>query len=251
MSAVYSGAIKKFLEKVVNQFIVTTDINDLQDETVAIQETLGKNVAGSSTNINARFNDIISTQATATSITVTSSLIIQRNSDDNIRQVGFGLLGKGTSQIVDNELTSTFDFSGTSFSVITGFSTTISMATTTNQALVLSVIGSSGPTGLHNAHFKLLRGDTDINVGNAAGSRARVSCSTHTQEAGTSGAASGVGCAPLAFLDSPGTNGNVTYSIKGAGEGAGNWTINKPGSDTDGADFPRCASSMIIMEIDI
>jgi hypothetical protein len=145
-------------------------------------------------------------------------------------------------QVVSTTKTDTFSTSSTSFVDVTGLSVTITPSSATSKILVVASILSARDTN-NNAAFKLLRGSTDIAIGDAAGSRRRVS------------AYSGMGdtymilSSTITFLDSPSTTSSTTYKIQQTCLSAGNAYINRASLDSDATDFGRGASTITVMEI--
>lgn len=144
-------------------------------------------------------------------------------------------------QVVSTNKTNTFTTSSTTLTDITGMSASITPSSTNSKIFVivnLSVGRASGTRVL----FSLNRDGSAIGVGDAAGSRARVSFAA--PDAGSDGMTS-VG---YNYLDSPSTASSVTYNIKGQID-TGSLYINRSATDTDSAAHGRAASSITLIEV--
>ena len=91
--------------------------------------------------------------------------------------------------------------------------------------------------------IKLVRGSTDLLIGDAASNRNRTS---HMMMS-TSGAHSLH--IPLVYLDSPSTTSATTYKIQAFCESGNNIHVNRTDSDTDNDTYSRSASSLVLMEV--
>jgi hypothetical protein len=90
---------------------------------------------------------------------------------------------------------------------------------------------------------KLVRGSTDILIGDAASSRQRTS-----QMTTTSGGRGNMPC-QIIYLDSPSSTSETTYKIQAFCESGLAFNLNKQTNDTDNASFGRMASSIVLMEV--
>lgn len=91
-------------------------------------------------------------------------------------------------------------------------------------------------------YLKLVRGASDIFIGDSAGSRARVS---------TAGEPVGAALTPstMVHLDSPSTTSSTTYKVQIASNGGFTVAVNRSVDDTDAFGRPRGASSITVLEI--
>jgi hypothetical protein len=143
-------------------------------------------------------------------------------------------------QVVFANKTDTFSTASTTFTDITGLSVSITPTSAGNKVLVMAMVNAGHSTG-NFVHLKLLRDSTDVLVGDAASSRLRVTAATHPAGNGQSMPAT------IVAVDAPGDTSAHTYKIQAAA-GGGTAYINRTGTDTDGATWPRAASSIIAME---
>jgi hypothetical protein len=142
-------------------------------------------------------------------------------------------------QVVQTSKTDTFSTTSTSFTDVTGLSVAITPSSTSSKVLVMVSSNSSTSSG-NNAEMKLVRGSTDIFIGDDDGSHSRASAQTRVSDTN--------GCLTLtfSFLDTPNTTSATTYKVQYNVQG-GTGTINK--AQADGSDIGRTASSIIAMEV--
>ena len=137
--------------------------------------------------------------------------------------------------------TKTDSFSGSlatnSELAITGMSVSITPSATSSQVLVVAML-NAGTFG----NYVLKRGSTNICVGDAAGSRDRVTASRASGDPVS---------VPFMFLDSPATTSATSYSISFVSANSNTVTVyvNRSSTDTDNGDFARYASTITVMEI--
>ena len=150
----------------------------------------------------------------------------------------------GIIQTIQTVKTDAFSTNSQSFTDITGLSATITPTRSDSKILIsytLSVSSNGFPM------FKLLRGSTDIFVGDAASNRVRCFFG------GYMGGLHGGLTLPVTgnFLDSPSTTSATTYKIQtGVITATGYVTyLNRSVSDTDHNYHARTASSIILMEV--
>ena len=142
--------------------------------------------------------------------------------------------------------TDTFDSSSTSAVDITGLSVTITPKYATSKVLVMfnvHIVGDDSGTGL-----RLLRGSTELALGDASGSRARMTAigfySNNTSPSAYSG-----GATSFTFLDSPATTSATTYKLQAQCLSTNGIIINKTRYDTDNGNASRGSSTITVMEI--
>ena len=169
----------------------------------------------------------------------------------------------GTSQLVDGAVTSaklsagkvlqvksatktdTQAFSSSTFSDITGLSVSITPSSTSSKVLVFGYAMVAWDASSAKVGINLVRGSTNILIGDSAGSRQRLSGFTYL---GT--ACNGTFSLPVNFLDSPSTTSSTTYKIQASSlDNAGNVYVNRSFTDTDNSTFARTASTITAMEI--
>ena len=157
-------------------------------------------------------------------------------------------LGTGALlQVVSTTKTDTFTTSSSSFTDITGLSATITPSSTSSKILItLSVSIGGTASNYHGNTIKLVRGSTDINIGDASGSRTRATfgANNHSDYTPTNTQSS-------TFLDSPSTTSSTTYKAQGAAtQASATLYINRWGdNDNDQAQRQRLTSSITLMEI--
>ena len=147
-------------------------------------------------------------------------------------------------QVVSVTKTDTFSTSSTSFVDITGLAATITPVATSSKILVVGYVSGAGDSGAANSAFRLVRGSTDILLGDAASNRTRAS---GFLTAGTAGDV--VSNEPFNFLDSPATTSATTYKLTMRTLAAGTGFVNRTKNDTDNALHTRLASTITLMEV--
>lgn len=146
-------------------------------------------------------------------------------------------------QVLSTTKTDTFTLSSTTFTDVTGLSVSITPSSATSKILVMATIsGSSNPANVA-IQMQLVRNSTAIAIGDAAGSRTRVSMAGMAQSSGEL-IALGVD-----FLDSPSTTSATTYKIQIRGNSANTISVNRAVTDTDSALIPRAVSTITVMEV--
>jgi hypothetical protein len=123
---------------------------------------------------------------------------------------------------------------------ITGLSASITPSSASNKILVMVSIGSV--YGGNNSILKLVRGSTDIFVGDAATSRTQGTLSD------LNAYVNGIP-ASFSYLDSPSTTSSTTYKMQGWVYNGFTLYINQGGQDAASAFRFRTPSSIILMEI--
>jgi len=156
---------------------------------------------------------------------------------------GFG--GGKLLQVLQATITDTFSTSSASFVDITGLTIDITPAATSSKILAMAQISSanSDVTGATN-FFSLVRDSTEIFIGDAASSRARITagCSGDTNRS--------IDTNVITYLDSPSATSATTYKIQmRVTQSYSTGWINQTNTDTDDATFPRGTSSITVMEI--
>jgi hypothetical protein len=160
-----------------------------------------------------------------------------------------GVAGTGAvRQVVSTSKTDAFSMGVSDWTTITGFSASITPATTSNKVLVRVVIGTDGCTG--NAFiYRILRNGSvpTGSVGDAAGSRDRAtSRKTRPGDANHS-----FGPLSIEFLDSPASTSAVTYSIQVKVENNGTYFFNRTQNDQDTSNAfgARSISTYTLLEV--
>ena len=159
-------------------------------------------------------------------------------------------LGAGAIiQVVQTTKTDTFEVAGTSFTDVTGMSVTITPASTSNKILVLLNVhyGNGHDAG---AAIKLFRGSSEIFIGDAASSRARVTIGGVDLTA-TNNTIYSMDSSSAGFLDSPSTTDSTIYKIQLRGRDSfGSGFLNRTSNDADDSTSGiRAVSSITVMEV--
>lgn len=148
-------------------------------------------------------------------------------------------------QVVSTVLTSTYTDSSASgtLATITGLSASITPTFTTSKILVLASV-TVGGTDASRFVFGLTGGNSaTAYIGDAAGTRKRVATGQVPADA------NGFMNVSLIFLDSPATTSSTTYSVQCAALAGETVYINRAGTDTDGTNRGRGASTITVMEV--
>ena len=150
-------------------------------------------------------------------------------------------------QVLQAVKTDTFTMTGTSFTDITGLSVSITPSAATSKILIMAQVSYAVTSG-DCAGVKVLRGSTDIYIGDAASPRYQVSIPVPT--IGTNVNYNNLS-GTIIYLDSPSTTSSTTYKLQARAGGAStlfylNRSQNDAGSDTT---INRAASSITVMEI--
>jgi hypothetical protein len=146
-------------------------------------------------------------------------------------------------QVVQVVKSDTFTSSGNSYQDITGLAASITPTSASNKILVF--VQTQGDSNTNHCFLKIVRGASDIGVGDAASSRTRAG--TQINVLGSSGAFQSA--ASMIYLDSPATTSSTTYKVQGIVPSAGTFYINKSQTDTDSATFARTSSSITLVEV--
>ena len=199
----------------------------------------------------------VSLNAPANNPSISDVAFMLPNEDGSANQLlktdGSGNLGWATDQggkilqVVAANKTDTFSATASdgTYHDITGLSVSITI-TGTNDVLIFfqSSYSTSSDLGQRGS-FRLVRGSTAINIGDAAGSRTRgIFPSMEVRQ--TQMSTPVAGC----FLDENPGAGTYTYKLQVSAEaGAGNVVVNST-TGADSATHYRGASNLIVMEVD-
>jgi hypothetical protein len=145
-------------------------------------------------------------------------------------------------QVISTTKTDTFTTTSTSFVDVTGLSCTITPTSSTSKILIFASMNFGIDQSQGQAWFQIDRAGTAIAIGDAAGSRKRI----------TGGGASAQNYFMTSyagqFLDSPATTSATTYKIQALAT-AQTTFINRTVTDSDAASYGRGISSITVMEI--
>ena len=145
-------------------------------------------------------------------------------------------------QVATVNKSDTFTTASTSFTDVTGLSVSITPKSTTSTVLVIASLSLGATYGTNSTYAKLVRGSTDIAIGDAAGSRTRTSVTAEPN-------GNSLETASIVYLDSPATISSTTYKIQICTNGAGTAAINRSVDDSNAAGRSRNFSSITLMEI--
>lgn len=145
-------------------------------------------------------------------------------------------------QAVETAKTDTFSTSSTSYTDVTGLSATITPSSASSRILVIVTGMVASNTGCVQ-HIKVVRGSTDIFIGDAASSRTRASTGSFT------GGTTETQSLAIVGIDSPATTSPTTYKIQTRANASANVYFNRNDTDTDFSTNARGRSSIILVEI--
>ena len=145
-------------------------------------------------------------------------------------------------QVVSTSKTDAASSSSTIYTDISGMAVSITPSSASNKVLVIADL-SMATDAANFAGIKLVRGSTDVSIGDAAGSRFQTSRESFVSTGSNSQSMS------LIFLDSPATTSSTTYKIQWICNTAGSNYLNRSRTDTNSGTFSRSASSITVMEI--
>jgi len=152
----------------------------------------------------------------------------------------------GIIQIVQTAKTDTFVVSGNggNFNDVTGLTVSITPTDSSNNVLVIAAFNFAADQA-HRHGFKILRGSTDIFIGDANSDNQRVSAFQGNPPTN----ANNYHYTPVC-LDTPATTSAVTYKIQVRGEGSGTGLyVNRDSSGNTGDDYFRGCSTITAMEV--
>ena len=181
-----------------------------------------------------------------TSAKIVDGTIVNADINASAAIAGTKLSGAGkVLQVVSATKTDTQSFTSATFADVTGLSLSITPSSASSKILVFGYTLVAWDSANAKIGINLVRGATNILVGDAAGSKLRVSGFTYTSTANN-----GLFSLPFNYLDSPSTTSATTYKIQANNlDGAGTVYINRSFTDTDNATFGRGASTITAMEI--
>ena len=160
--------------------------------------------------------------------------------------VGAGGGGGGkVLQVQSTIKTDTFTTTSTSLTDITGLSVAITPSAATSKILVMYSVVGAVTIGNYVGQVVLLRGSTQLAIGDAASSRGRATGAFN----GTSVVYDTRAMAGQ-YLDSPSTTSATTYKFQGITESGGTLYINRTSGDSDSPGYQRLVSSITAIEID-
>ena len=152
-------------------------------------------------------------------------------------------------QVVSLNLTTAQEKTGPTANVwydIPSFTLNITPSATSSKVLVMGVL-NLGSDDAKAITIKLIRGSTDINIGDAAGSRTRSSGEVRSNAADQD---YGMQQLSINYLDSPSSTSAVTYKVAWNNPyNTTNMYLNRTFQDNDADDRSRTASTITLMEV--
>jgi hypothetical protein len=151
-------------------------------------------------------------------------------------------------QVVSTTKTDTFSASlnANTKTAITGLSVSITPSSTSNKVYIMASVSAGNTTNNNPVYYTLKRGATEIGIGNAAGSRQRVTSGSFTETLFV-----GANSVTIDFLDTPNTTSATTYSVDISHGRSSTTTVNvnrSPG-DSDSNIEPRFVSTITAIEV--
>jgi hypothetical protein len=147
-------------------------------------------------------------------------------------------------QVVSTTKTDTFTTTSTSFTDITGMSVSITPSSASNKILVFSYLTFGGSADRSKA-FNLVRGSTNILVGDSSGSRTPASVG-----GGNDNYLEKLNTTNLHYLDSPNSTSATTYKIQVKCQGSTDtFYLNRTNSSADAAYSIVSTSVITVYEI--
>ena len=143
-------------------------------------------------------------------------------------------------QVLQSVKNDTATTSSTSFEAVSGMSVSITPSATDSKILVLWNFNAAGNTG--GSSIQILRDSTELCIGDADGSRVRVTGCIYASNTNTFENVAGQ------FLDSPSSTSALSYAVHWRTNGAANY-FNRCNADPNSTDGPRTASTITVMEI--
>ena len=150
-------------------------------------------------------------------------------------------------QVVSTTKTDSFSATTTVMTDVTGLSVSITPTSSSSKIFIMLSMSIAGQNANGGVVYKLVRGSTDIGVGDVAGSRLRASGAiAYIADPNSQTTVAG------SFLDSPATTSSTTYKVQvNAYNSGGAVYINQSQNNTDGAQpyNSRTTSTITVMEI--
>jgi hypothetical protein len=144
-------------------------------------------------------------------------------------------------QVVQTVKTDTFSTTSASYVNVTGLSVSITPSSTASKVLIIAQI-SYGRNANAYPRFQISGGGATAYIGDASSSRSRAIF-------GGDFSLDLVSSNSAVYLDSPATTSSVTYNVQVARGAAGTAFVNRAGTDFNGPDGIRGASSITVIEV--
>lgn len=147
-------------------------------------------------------------------------------------------------QVKSTTKTSIFSTTATSYTDITGLSVSITPTSASNKILVFMTLTCGSDTATVFLTFRLVRGSTAIDIGDAAGSR--------TQSTGAAGRVNDVSdtySINAVYLDSPATTSSTTYKVQMFNNNGNTCYVGSNGLNADNGATGRYPCTITVMEV--
>tara|TARA_R100000005_G_C4844386_1_gene114106 strand:+ start:37 stop:552 length:516 start_codon:yes stop_codon:yes gene_type:complete len=160
-----------------------------------------------------------------------------------------GMSSGSILQVVQGSKTDTFTSNSQTTFVDIGLSVTITPSFSSSKVLIVYRVCTGIVSGGYGCALILVRGSTNIALGDAEGNRTRVS--SLAQSGNSSAAGYQVYYQAQDFLDSPNTTSATTYKLtaRGWNSSPGSFYINRSATDSNTASHTRPISTITAMEI--
>ena len=145
-------------------------------------------------------------------------------------------------QVVSATKTDTASGTNTSLVDVPGLAASITPTSASSKILVIANITGGGNANASHLRLALVRNSTQIAMGDAAGSRIRLSGWIFNSDIYE------IGSSVTTHLDSPNTTSAVTYKVQASCESQ-SYYINRSSGDADNTISGRTVSSITVMEI--
>ena len=161
-------------------------------------------------------------------------------------------LGTGSIiKVLQTVKTDTFSRNGSSWGDITGMNQSITPISTSSKVFVMVDLKIGADHGDSDYNFKIVRGSTDIYIGDADGNKRRSSMGTasYGMPSNTADGQYRLEQVNLIFLDSPSTTSSINYKLQIINVGGRTNYINRNHHNGNTNNTPRTASSFTVMEV--
>ena len=161
-------------------------------------------------------------------------------------------LGTGSIiKVLQTVKTDTFSRNGSSWGDITGMNQSITPISTSSKVFVMVDLKIGADHGDSDYNFKIVRGSTDIYIGDADGNKRRSSMGTasYGMPSNTADGQYRLEQVNLIFLDSPSTTSSINYKLQIINVGGRTNYINRNHHNGNTNNTPRTASSFTLMEV--
>jgi hypothetical protein len=161
-----------------------------------------------------------------------------------LKRIDASLVGRGKiGQVVSTTKTDTTSVTqDASYADVSGMSVSITPSATSSKILVLVTCYPTTEAD-YNLLITLVRGSTDICIGDAASSRSRVSTGNRPTTAYD------IAARTINYLDSPSTTSSTTYKLQWRQVDDATAYLNRTHNDGDDEHRPRLASTITVMEV--